>query len=155
MAMNQLKSILPTLGVVDLKSFLELLGKFGAFVLFLIAVLKYWQSQKWKKSEFLAKEMKEFYSDPLVKKALRLVDWDSLTFNLIEGQDEVTVTRQMQVMALRPHALLANSDSGMASSSGDSESLLRWFNKPEVAIRDSYDAFLDGLARFEIMWRAV
>ena len=53
----------------------------------------------------------------------------------------------MQTVALRPHVLLdrTGSDPEIFSSDGEARG---GFTEPEAAIRDCYDAFLDGLERF-------
>jgi hypothetical protein len=110
------------------------------------------RNEMWKRAEFLAREMKEFFGSVRVQKALVLIDWGERRLDLLEGnppgEPSIKVTRAMQVRGLLPHILLT---SDMASSemtvSDDSLSKDR-FKQPEVAIRDCYDALLDGLERF-------
>jgi hypothetical protein len=116
-----------------------------------IGVSTYLRNEKWKKAEFLANEMKEFFGTPRVQKALALIDWGTRELNLLEDrpadQSRVIVTRQLQTMGLRPHILLDRSGSDSQKFAEDISSI-EGFTEPEAAIRDCYDAFLDGLERF-------
>jgi hypothetical protein len=123
-----------------------------------VVVFTYRRNEMWKRAEFLAREMKEFLGAPRVQKALVLIDWGERRFDLLEGNPpggtSVAVTRAMQVRALLPHSLLTSdtADPGMTvsedwASEGNTASK-EGFKQPEVAIRDCYDAFLDGLERF-------
>jgi hypothetical protein len=151
-SLDGLRSLLSGLGIVDLKSLLTFLGGVGGFILFLITVSKYWNAQKWKRAEFLAKEMKEFFAALRVQKALFLIDWGSRRLPLLEGRPEdenpVLVTRQLQTKALRPHVLLDETGSDNEVFTVDDGTPRDGFTESEAAIRDCYDAFLDGLERF-------
>jgi hypothetical protein len=54
----------------------------------------------------------------------------------------------MQAMGLRPHVLLTPGCSDPEVFTVDDDRSIVGFTEPQVAIRDSYDAFLDGLERF-------
>jgi hypothetical protein len=130
----------------------KIAGGVGSFVAFCIAVSTYYRTERWKRAEFLAHEMKEFFASPRVQKAMLLIDWGERRINLLENVPEdqaiLPVNRAMQVRGLRPHIIVTGdlSDSeGMAVGDGDSKDR---FSQPEAAIRDCYDAFLDGLERF-------
>lgn len=134
-----------------IKSLVTVAGAIGSFIVFSIGVSTYLRTEKWKRAEFLANEMKEFFASPRVQKALFLVDWGSRELPLIEGRsgDEgrILVTRQMQTTALRPHTLLERTGSDPeVFTVGDVVSTIG-FTQSEAAIRDCYDAFLDGLER--------
>ena len=77
----------------------------------------------WKRAEFLAKEMKEFFDNARVQNAPLLIDWGTRWIRLLDDSESnrgnVVVTRQFQR-----------------------------YTPAEAAIRDCYDAFLDGLERF-------
>src|ERR1700756_40439 len=96
--------------IEHIKSLVTVAGAVGSFVVFSIGVSTYWRTEKWKRAEFLANEMKEFFANPRVRKALFLIDWGYRQIQLIEDRpaDEswVRVTREMQTMGLRPHVLL-------------------------------------------------
>jgi hypothetical protein len=101
------------------------------------------RAEDWKTAEFLAREMKEFFADQRVKTALVMVDWGLRRIKLLDDAaydgGNVIVDRMMQAMALRPHVLL---------SRGSDESGVGHFSQEEAAVRDCYDALLDGLERF-------
>ena len=134
------------------KSLLTLAGAIGSFVVFSIGVSTYLRNEKWKRAEFLAREMKEFFSTPRVQKALLLIDWSRRTIQLIEDrpgdESRVIVTRQMQTMGLRPHTLLDSTGSDSETFTVGDSVWGEGFTQSQVAIRDCYDAFLDGLERF-------
>ena len=51
-----------------------------------MAIFTYIKAQKWKKVEFLAKVMKEFYEDFNVKRALLMLDWSVFKIPLANGE---------------------------------------------------------------------
>jgi len=112
-----------------------------------IALSGYLRSERWKRAEFVAREMKEFFDNARIRNALLLIDWGSRRIQLLDEDDEahgnVRVTRQLQVGALLPHTLVNE-----AASDCDSEGTMRRYTIVEAAIRDCYDAFLDGIERF-------
>src|SRR5690606_35261241 len=55
-------------------------------ILAIKALVEYTKSQKWKKNEFLAKEMKDFFSDRDVKKALLILDWNRIDIPLYDNE---------------------------------------------------------------------
>jgi hypothetical protein len=109
----------------------------------IVAWRTYLRSERWKEAEFVAREMKEFFGDERVHRVLLLVDWGLWRIQLLEQSAEnggvVVVDRALQVRALRPHVLLVL---------GSDEIGTGRFTPAEAAIRDHYDAFLDGLERF-------
>jgi hypothetical protein len=134
-----------------IKSLVTVAGAVGSFIVFSIGVSSYLRNEKWKKAEFLAKEMKEFFAAPRIQRAMFLIDWGRRRVQLLEDrpteEGRVVVTRQMQTMALRPHVLLDRTGSDPEIFSSDGE-IRGGFTEAEAAIRDCYDAFLDGLERF-------
>jgi hypothetical protein len=60
----------------------------------------------------------------------------------------VVVTRNMQTMALRPHTMLERTGSDPEVFTVEEGVSSVGFTQSEAAIRDCYDAFLDGLERF-------
>lgn len=128
---------------------LKTLALLGAAVAFAVGLFQYRRAQAWKKAEFLAGEMKDFFENLRVQRALLLIDWGVREIDLLENQPDghncVRVTREIQTSALRPHILLggAGSDPEIFTLNGKAG-----FDRGEAAIRDCYDAFLDGLERF-------
>jgi len=138
--------------IEHIKSLVTVAGAVGSFVVFSIGLSTYLRTEKWKRAEFLANEMKEFFSTPRVQKTFLLIDWGCREVQLLEDRsaDEgrVIVTRQMQTMGLRPHVLLNRTGSDPEVFTVDDGVSGVGFTRAEAAIRDCYDAFLDGLERF-------
>jgi hypothetical protein len=134
----------------------------GTLVAAVIAIRTYLRTEKWKRAEFLAGEMKEFLADRRVQNALLMIDWGTRRIRLLdegtEDQGSVLVTRRLQIHALLPHTLInprQGSDAEQSSESVDAEqssditeSPIPRYTPAEAAIRDCYDALLDGLERF-------
>jgi hypothetical protein len=108
----------------------------------LVAWRTFLRTERWKQAEFLAREMKEFFGDERVARALQMVDWGLRRIRLLEefapNGGFVIVDRALQVRALKPHVLLVQ---------GSDEVGVGRFTIEEASIRDHYDAFLDGLER--------
>jgi hypothetical protein len=125
-------------------------GLTGAVIL--AGLFQYRSAQQWKRAEFLAGEMRTFFSTPGVAKATTMVDWGYRNVNLFDQLTPFTqwpvVDRGLQSQALLPHPLVdryAGSDSAAAPDSSGAE---RGFTMEQAMIRDCYDTFLDGLERF-------
>jgi hypothetical protein len=125
--------------------------------------IQYRRADKWKRGEFLAKEMKDFFDDRAVQKVLTMIDWGARSVNLFDNPDpdpkkHSYVTRDVQIAALKPHTMLRH-DSGSDATPGpqersEAETTLSTESNPctfqvvQARIRDCYDRFLDGLGRF-------
>jgi hypothetical protein len=105
---------------------IPLLGIFS----FIKAIIEYRKTQLWKESEFLSKEIKEFFSDERVKVVLTLLDWNVRKI-MINGQ-EVKVNDDYMIEALKTHNQKSR------------------FSIEEAHIRDLFDNFFDKLAYFNI-----
>ena len=138
--------------IEHLKSLVTIGGTIGSVIVFSIGVSTYLRTEKWKRAEFLANEMKEFFTNSRVSKTLFLIDWGSRELQLIEDRSpadaRVVVTRTMQTMALRPHTMLERTGSDPEVFTVEDGVTTVGFTQSEAAIRDCYDAFLDGLERF-------
>lgn len=128
----------------------QAVGLLGTLVAAALAVRTFRRTEKWKRAEFLASKMKEFFEDRRVQQAMTMVDWGSRRVQLLDvtapNAGLVVVTRAMQTRALLPHTLVdkkAGSD-----IEGEGDSTMRRYSQEEAAIRDRYDVFLDGLERF-------
>jgi hypothetical protein len=112
----------------------KFLGLLGATFAFAIGLFQYRKAQRWKRSEWVAKEMKDFFGDPAVKTALQLLDWGSRKVQLFPDKVEPE-QRFVRVSDedLRK-ALMYHSDHGN-------------FSETEAALRDLFDHFLDRLER--------
>jgi hypothetical protein len=115
----------------------------------IVAYLSYLRNEKWKKAEFLADEMKGFLANPQVQLAKILIDWGARRVKLRPSDlDETTVTRSIQVNALRPHTIVGDGIVTPRFVLPQYKAELQRFEDDEVAIRDCYDCFLDGLEAF-------
>jgi hypothetical protein len=172
-AWAQASAAQPDAGLAKWKFILSIVGYAGAVIAFLVGLRQYRRAEYWKRSQFLAREMKEFFADPRVENARTMIDWGVRDIPLLtpskltDGREDSgvrTVDRQLQCKSLRPHdwtgahptATAASSDEAvtMAPSSDivrkpESASLGGTsFEPEEAAIRDCYDRFLDGFERF-------
>lgn len=135
------------------KLIVSIVGLGGTFIAVVIGVRSYLRTEQWKRAEFLAREMKEFFANERVQRALTLIDWGTRNVNLVDGDSagDVLVTRRMQVRALLPHTLRKVASDPEVFSTNPKEVDHpddRRFSPAEAAIRDCYDAFLDGLEAF-------
>jgi hypothetical protein len=76
-------------------------GFIGAIMAFSLAIMQYKKGERWKRMEFIAREIKEFESDPMVQNALLMIDWGRRRVNLFvlrepTTSDLVEVTRDLQ-----------------------------------------------------------
>ncbi|MEI6949619.1 hypothetical protein V9K67_20700 [Paraflavisolibacter sp. H34] len=105
----------------------------GAIGLFK-ALIEYTKAQRWKKAEFLAKEVKEFFADNDVQRALLMLDWSIVDIplfeNEIEDKKKFSFNDLMLVTALRHH----------------NET---YFTDEETIIRQTFDEFLFKLGMFQ------
>lgn len=117
----------------------ELTLKIGAFAiscaLFIKGIWEYSKAQKWKKAEFVSKEIKEFHNDFDIKRALILLDWNAneiaLKPNELHNSAKMHFTDKLIVSALRTHNETPT------------------FSDEEVIIKSIFDAFLDRICMFE------
>lgn len=136
----------------------SILGFGGAIAAFIFALIQYRRTEQWRRIEFIAKEIKDFESDPIIQNALLMIDWGTRTINLFlvpnpSGKDYVKITRDMQWKALLPHPLKKRHPEYKAFIPSDEESESKDYHKKtftveEAKIRDTYDAFLTRLDRF-------
>ena len=121
----------------------------GTLIAATIALISYRRTETWKRAEFLAREMKEFFAEPRVQKILQMIDWGARRIQLLDDKRDdrgmVRVTRQIQLQALLPHTVKRPRSS--MEESADTGSNAGRYSPEEAAIRDCYDGFLDGLAR--------
>jgi hypothetical protein len=97
---------------------------------FLKVIWEYVRDLKWKKSEFLAKEIKEFQNDENVKIVFQLLDWNKRKIKLKCG--EYNIDDYDLIYALETH---------------DKKSK---FLIQEAELRDIFDDFFDKLSTFNI-----
>lgn len=109
---------------------MEQLGPVVVVLTFIKVTWEYIKGQKWKKSEFLSKEIKEFFKDDIVKMVCAMLDWNTRKIE-IDGK-VVTVTDEMLYEALQTHNVKGK------------------FTETEAKIRDIFDQFFDKLSYFNI-----
>jgi hypothetical protein len=100
------------------------------FIPFMKAIWEYIKDVKWKKSEFLAKEVKEFQNDENVKMVFQLLDWNKRKVKLKCG--DYTIGDYDLINSLQTH----NNKSR--------------FLTQEAELRDIFDEFFDKLSTFNI-----
>lgn len=120
----------------DAKLILQFLGLLGAAIGGIFALLQYRQNQRWKETEFIAKEATDFFENELVSKALKILDWEIRDIEFAPGKIE-QVDRPVLHAALRCEA----DDSAVNDATG--------FDDKEVYVRDLFDTLFDRLGRFE------
>jgi len=101
------------------------------------AIVEYRKTQKWKKNEFLAKEIKDFFSHKDVKKALLILDWNRIDIPLYDNEIPSNKTRSFLFV---DETHLENS----LATNPNSE-----FTDEETIIRKSFDEFLVKLSMFQ------
>lgn len=97
---------------------------------FVKAIIEWRRSQIWKESEFLSKEMKEFFSDEKIKTVLLLLDWNSRKINI--GGKSVFINDDILIEALKTH-----SEKGQ-------------YTTEESYLREIFDNFFDRLSHLKI-----
>ncbi|MEP7375907.1 MAG: hypothetical protein ABI675_21100 [Chitinophagaceae bacterium] len=131
------------------KLIIAIIGLIGTLSVAIIAITTYQRNEKWKRAEFLAREMKEFQEKRPVQNTFKLIDWGSRSIPLLSEDAKDKVTREIQVHALLPHTVVNKKQGSDAEYSGlHADNAGSYYKPEEVAIRDSFDAFLDGLERF-------
>lgn len=118
---------------------LELGLKIGAFLISFLLLIKgiyeYTKAQKWKKAEFVSKEIKEFYSDFDIKRAMILLDWNSndieLKANEIGIETKLYFTDNLIISSLQTHRESPT------------------FSNEEIVIKGIFDTLFDKLSTFE------
>ncbi len=101
-----------------------------AILTFAKAIIEYVKVLKWKKSELLSKEIKEFYSDSDINMVCKLLDWNVRKVEL--NGEIVRVDDNLLESALLTHRKKAK------------------FSEHEAIIRDKFDYFFDRLSYFNI-----
>jgi hypothetical protein len=113
---------------------IKLLTLLLAVIALFKGLYEYRKAQQWKKAEFLAKEVKEFYADENVDRALKMLDWNWMTIplfeNEIEGRKSFEFKDEMLITSLSKH--------------DESE-----FTEEETVIRLIMDDFLYRLGMFQ------
>ncbi len=113
----------------------EVIKLVGAVAVFWIGLSQYRKAQSWKRLEFVAAQMSEFYKDVAVRDAMTMLDWRRKKIALFKYRDENDYTRVWVSYKVVAHALRT-------------DPALR-YNKTQSAIREIFERFLEFLSRFE------
>lgn len=116
----------------------ELCFKIAALVIslavFIKGIYEYTKAQRWKKAEFVSKEIKEFFNDFEIKRALVLLDWNSNDLELkpseMAGRSKIHFTDNLIESALHTHKQVPT------------------FTDEEVIIKAIFDTFFERLTMF-------
>lgn len=117
---------------------LKAIALVGVAIAFAIGLVQYRRAQQWKRAEWVAQEMKQLFSDPLVQAALLMIDWSSRQILLYPDREKlderyVPLTNEIVARALMSHEERQGADR---------------FSPLEADIRAAFDRVLDGLERF-------
>jgi hypothetical protein len=131
------KEFLDTLGFL-----IKLIAGGGGLYLFFKGLQRYLKDQTWRRNEFVAKEIKDFTSDPMVKNIMSILDWGSRYVELFPAKANyddrfAKVDRPILKSALQYHKFKTTDPAKDR------------FTRTEVAIRDNFDCFLSYFERFE------
>jgi hypothetical protein len=110
---------------------ITVLGILVATASFWFALWQYNQTQKWKRAEFVAKEYNEYSTIPNVILAMQILDWPNREIELLSNKRKARIENQTLAKVMTPP---------------DFEPP---YDDLSVAIRDSFDEFLEGLAHFD------
>ncbi len=102
----------------------------------IVGVIEYRKAQRWRRTEFVIAQMKEFEQRRDVQLAMAMLDWNDRSYKLEgESEPEVKVTDDTLLGALVPHP-----------SKPDGR-----FSSTEARIRDIFDAYFSGVDYFAAM----
>lgn len=144
------------------KLLVSLLGFTAATVTIYSGLRQYRRAEQWKRGEFIAKEIKEFETNPTVRSVFAAIDWSERRINLTSRPDAppsewTVVTRDFLWRALLPHEVNAvhpewrnkpRSGESMVEVLPDGEGKRGLFSRDAALARDAFDVFFDQLGRF-------
>lgn len=107
----------------------------GAAVAFIVGLLQYRRTQRWKRAEWVAAEMDAFFGDPKNQAALKMIDWGARRVELYPDRES------------REERFVIVTDNRLAKALEDHEQRPDGFSEDEATIRDIFDHFLDRLER--------
>jgi len=139
------------------KFWVSVLGFAGTTAALTFAAWQYRRAEKWRRAEFVAKEIKEFESSPGVRNVMSMIDWTKRRINLSQDPSLAAagwpeIDRAILWRALLPHPIKGGDpawlDTAATTTLVDGENERARFSSQEAAIRDTFDGFLDYLERF-------
>ncbi len=116
-------------------NWIELLKIAGAGGAFWIGLSQYRKSQVWKRVEFVAAEMRFFFDDEAATSARTMLDWRRKELALYKYRKEDDLRSPLVTYAIVASSLGTDSDAH--------------YDKVQSAIRETFERFLEFLARFE------
>jgi hypothetical protein len=142
---------------MKITEWIGLLGVFSGILAFTAGLLQYMRAQKWKRAEFIAKEFKEFKSFPAVSNAMLMLDWNSRDFIIhkpndygLDNQTNTGVNSKENDTEINDivlaNALVHHNQKHLSFSP---ERRITGFTTKEAFVRDTFDAFFEGLQIFE------
>ncbi len=117
-----------------LSTFIDLTAVVISLSLLLKGIYEYTKAQRWKRAEFVSKEIKEFFSDADVRRALIMLDWNRNVIELLPNEIEGKTK-------------LAFEDSLLESALGTHKEG-RTFSFEDAVIKKIFDNFFDKLIIF-------
>jgi len=115
---------------MDFLQLLKGIGPILVVVTFIKTAYEFIKGLKWKKSEYLSKEVKEFFSDQNVKTVCVLLDYNVRKIDLLGNK--IVVSDSDLIEALKTHQVKQS------------------FTTEQAALRDIFDLFFDKLSYFNI-----
>lgn len=104
-------------------------------------------NQNWKRAEFIANEIKNFYQDPVVMKVLQIIDYNDRRYDIgmLDINDKPCLTRitqsKLEINKLQEHTSYVSIEEALESKEN--------YTTEEAVIRDYFDTFLYYIERFE------
>jgi hypothetical protein len=132
---------------MELSHWLSLGTVMAALLAFLAGLIQYKHAQRWKRAEFVAKEIKDFKNDPAIKNALLMLDWNERFIDLFPEEKDPAKRSVLVKDELLAHALAPLPDKSAARLHED-------LKTEEIAIRAAFDQLFDALERFEYFIQA-
>ena len=121
---------------MDVGSVSDWIGLVGGATAFWFGYQQYVDAQAWKRAEFLAAEMKAFFADANVARALIFIDYSEIRLDAA-GQPSRQGAMFNDVILIRSLAIHTEFENGIES-----------FSQEEMIARNAWDAFFSGLERF-------
>jgi hypothetical protein len=102
-------------------------------------------NQEWKRAEFVASEVKEFYKDQTVIKVLQMIDYSDRKYDIgmkdKSGNPRLTRITHSEAVAMGLHGSVVAIEAALRTSDE--------YTDEEATIRDYFDTFLYYVERFE------